>query len=409
MIRDFSVKNYGPFKERVTLSMERSALKDPADTVIPCDNGILSSALIFGANAAGKSYLIKALASLQQLLRRPYTDVDSYSGYQPFRLSRASLESPVEMRIRMLIDGISFDYSISYLKNTIVSESLYYYPKGRRARVFVRTGPKDYEYGDAGIINRTGSSSSYVVIASEFDDNVCSKFRNEMLRKVIILDGNTDYLVNRCCDYIADDPVKKQFAIQALKTADLGISDFIYEEDEIPISSLDRIRSHPFDMNQHKIITRRITFKHDLQTDDVGEEQTLFPMEIESSGTKAVFGIIGPLVDALLSGATIVIDEFGSSLHPLMSRWFIGQFANTPNPHGAQIIASTHDMELMDVTELVRRDQIWFVNRNRKTGESDLYSLADFNDIRRIKSLSRAYLIGRFDAVPNIRARDVIE
>ncbi len=70
---------------------------------------------------------------------------------------------------------------------------------------------------------------------------------------------------------------------------------------------------------------------------------------------------------------------------------------------------NTHELELMDITNLVRRDQIWFVNRDRKTGESDLYSLADFNDVRRIKSLSHAYLIGRFDAVPKIRARDVIE
>lgn len=409
MIRDFSVKNFGPFKDRVTLSMERSALRDYADTVIPCEKGILSSALIFGANAAGKSYLIKALASLQSILRRPYTKVDSYSGYQPFRLSKDSLESPVEMRLRMIIDGISYDYSLSYLRNAIVSESLYYYPKGRRVRVFVRSGPENFEYGDEAIIERTNSSSSYVVVASEFNDKVCSTFRTEVMRKIIVLNGNTDYLVNRCCDFIADDPAKKRFAIQALKTADLGISDFVYEDEEIPVSSLDGMTSHPLDMNQRKIVSRKISLKHDLETEGVGDEQTMFPMDIESSGTKAIFGMMGPLVDALLNGATLVIDEFGSSLHPLISRWIVGQFANISNPNGAQLIVNTHDLELMDVTELVRRDQIWFVNRDRKTGASDLYSLADFNDVRKVKSLSKAYLIGRFDAVPNIRARDVIE
>ncbi len=392
VIRDFSVRNFGPFKERVTLSMEPSSLRDEADTVIPCGNGILSSALVFGANSAGKSYLIKALASLQDILRRPYTAIDSYPGYQPFRLSEESLGSPVEMRIRMVIDGIPFDYSVSYLRNSIASESLFYYPKGRRVRVFVRTGPTDFEYGDEAIIGRTNSSSSYVVIASEFNDRVCSTFRDEILSGIIVLSGNPDRIVDRSCDYLVDDPTKRRFAMQAFGTLDLGISDFVCEE--IPLPSPDGT------------VFRRIGLKHDFETDG---GQAVFPMDIESSGTKAIFGIMGPLVDALLNGAALVIDEFDSCLHPLVSRWIVGQFANVSNPNGAQLIVSTHDLELMDITELVRRDQIWFVNKDRGTGASDLYSLGDFNNVRRIKSLSKAYLIGRFDAVPHIRARDAIE
>ena len=392
VIRDFSVRNFGPFKEQVTLSMEPSALKDDPDTVIPCGNGILSSALVFGANGAGKSYLIKALASLQDILRRPYTAVDPYPWYQPFRLSDESLGSPVEMRIRMVIDGILFDYNVSYLRNSIASESLFYYPKGRRVRVFVRTGPTDYEYGDEAIIVRTTASSSYVVIASEFNDNVCSTFRNGILSGIIVLNGSSDRIVDRSCDYLVDDPTKRRFAMQAFGTLDLSISDFVCEKIALP--------------SPDGTVFRRIGLEHDFEGCD---GRSMFPMDIESSGTKAIFGIMGPLVDALLNGATLAIDDFDSNLHPLVSRWIVGQFANTPNPNGAQLIVNTHDLELMDVTELVRRDQIWFVNKNRGTGASDLYSLADFNNVRRIKSLGKAYLIGRFDAVPHIRARDAIE
>ena len=87
----------------------------------------------------------------------------------------------------------------------------------------------------------------------------------------------------------------------------------------------------------------------------------------------------------------------------------MGQFSNGPNPNHAQLIVNTHDIGLMDTDGLVRRDQVWFVNKNRSEGSSDLYSLADFKDVRKIKSIGKAYLAGRFDAVPSIRARDVIE
>lgn len=105
----------------------------------------------------------------------------------------------------------------------------------------------------------------------------------------------------------------------------------------------------------------------------------------------------------------MVIDEFGSNLHPLISRWVVGQFSNGLNPNHAQLIVNTHDIGLMDIDGPLRRDQVRFANKDRVSGASDLYSLSDFRDVRKIKSIGKAYLAGRFDAVPTIRARDVIE
>ncbi len=377
MLLDFSVKNFGPFKERVTLSMVRTILKDAPDTVIPNSDGVLSSALVFGPNGAGKSCLIEALAFLQDIIGEPHTAI--VRGYRPFRLSEESSKAPVEMEIRMIIDGVPFDYSISYLENAIVSESLHYYPDGRRTRVFVRTGLDKLQFGDNRLIGKTSPDSH--VVASESID-ACIRFRNEIMEKIVILDGN---LAEKCCDSLADDPVRKRFAIRALETIGLGISDIV-RGDGGPESE--------------------ILVEHDVGTD---AGRILLPLDAESSGTRAMIGMIGPLVDALLDGKTLVIDGFGTDLHPLVSRWFVGQFANTSNPNGAQLIACTHDLELMDTTELVRRDQIWFVNRNCEAGESHLYGLADFNNTGKIKNPRVAYLIGRFEAVPHIRARDAIE
>ena len=195
----------------------------------------------------------------------------------------------------------------------------------------------------------------------------------------------------------------------ALKTADMGISDYRSVDREIPVSAIEGIPQSTLAMSPGKIRVKDIFLKHDLAVEGVEEESALFPIDIESSGTKAMFGLMGPLVDVLLNGKVLVIDEFGSNLHPLISRWIVGQFSNGPNPNHAQLIANTHDIGLMDTDALVRRDQVWFANKDRSNGTSDLYSLADFKDVRKIKSIGKAYLAGRFDAVPSIRARDVIE
>lgn len=412
MILDFSVRNFGPFRDRITISMNATALRDDADTVFDCKQvkgGLLTSALVFGANASGKSYLIKALSALRFMLARPYSGGEEYAAYQPFRLSDKTVEAPVELRVRVLIDGILYDYSISYGKSTILNESLYHYPKGRRSRVFIRKGPEAFEYGDAAMIARTNSGSSYVVVASSFNDRICDVFRKEILSGIVILDGSLESLVQRSCDYTSMNDMVKGYAMRALKTADMGISDYHSVEQEIPVSAIDVMPQPSLAMSSGKMRVRDIFLKHDLSVDGVGEDSTIFPIDIESSGTKAMFGLMGPLVDVLLNGRVLVIDEFGSNLHPLISRWIVGQFSNGSNPNHAQLIANTHDIGLMDTDSLVRRDQVWFANKDRVSGASDLYSLSDFKDVRKVKSIGKAYLAGRFDAVPVIRARDMIE
>ncbi len=412
MILDFSVRNFGPFRDRVTLSMNATALRDDADNIFECEQvggGLLTSALIFGANASGKSYLIKAMSALRYMLARPYSGGEAYAAYQPFRLSGSTVNAPVDLRIRVLINGVLYDYSISYNKDTVVSEALYHYPKGRRARVFIRTGPAEFEYGDNLMISKTNPGSSYVVVASSFNDKVCDLFRREILSDIVILDGSLESLIQRSCEYTSGNDVAKGYAMQALKTADMGISDYHSVEREITVSSIEGASLSTLSMSPEKIRVKDIFLKHDLAVDGVSEDNTVFPIDIESSGTKAMFGLMGPLVDVLMNGKVLVIDEFGSNLHPLISRWIVGQFSNPSNPNHAQLIVNTYDVGLMDTCGLIRRDQVWFVKKDQAGGNSELYSLADFKDVRKIKSIGKAYLAGRFDAIPTIRARNIIE
>lgn len=411
MIWDFSVRNFGPYKERVTLSMLRTRFNYPADTIVHEKNDVMTSALVFGANAAGKSYLVQAVLALRRIVDKTYTDTESNPWYMPFRLSKESLESPVELRIRLTIDGILYDYSVSFGSNTVQSESLSYWPKGRRVRVFDRRGPEEFVHGTKSIIDRTNTSSSYVAVASNFNDKVCTDFRRALINGIIVLNRDVDLMVSRSYDFLSRDPEKQRYAIDALRIADLGISGFSSEERALPddFSIRDFHELGSVRVRDGKPTFLEVKLKHDLETDGVGEEQTVFPMSIESSGTQAMFGMIGPLVDAMIKGKTIIIDEFGSYMHTALSSWIIAQFVNTANPNHAQLIANTHDVLLMDQQEILRRDQIWFVNRNRRTGVSDLYCMADFKGNTRFKSASGEYLSGRFDAVPEIRARNIME
>ncbi len=199
--------------------------------------------------------------------------------------------------------------------------------------------------------------------------------------------------------------------IKALRIAGFGISDFESEnlelswsaiESNIPPSLIEKIdRTKP-------LFRKDISFKHEINQYDVDERDLFLPIEAESAGTQNMFGLMGPITDALLNGKIVIIDEFESHLHPLLTRWIVEQFKGASNPNGAQLIANTHDLQLLDVSELVRRDQIYFTNKDRDTGVSELYSLSDFKDLRSNSNILKAYLFGRFDAIPEIDSRGVL-
>ena len=415
MLASFSVSNFGPFRDEVQLNMQATASKDPRDNVIETDavkGGLLSSSLVFGANASGKSYLLRAVRCLQLMVAEPYEDGFTYQWYEPFRLKSDTREGPTRLRIRLLLDGVIYDYGIAFTGNEIVGERLTYYPKRRPVTVFLRDGDADEEVMDETIRRMTSSSSSYLATAAKLNDEVCNRVRNAILKDVIVLGDDLSVLAGNSCDFIADDPKKRDLAIDGLRIADLGISDFSYTDHDMDPSAL-RDRIPPFIYNRmvegkSLVKNRDISPIHDF-TDHDGDECLAFPLRIESAGTRDMFGLMGPLVDALVNGKVILIDEFGSCLHPLITRWIVSQFRGRSNPNGAQLIASTHDIGLMDVKELVRRDQVWFTNKDGETGVSELYSLSDFKGVRKGSDVMRAYLLGRFDAIPSVRARDVIE
>lgn len=414
MLLDFTFGNFGPFREDATISMQATSATEHDCNLIKTDlkDNLLSSALIFGPNAAGKSSIIDAFYSLRHLVRNVDDKRKTTAIYNPFRLGKSTRESPVRMRIRLLLDGIKYDYRVEYLDGAIVNESLHHYPNGRPARVFERTGTVNYVGAKKRISSMTSDSMTYLAMAGVSSDPICSKVRRAILDDIIILPPNLYDLIQDSCRFVKADPSKKRIVIEALNTADLGVEDYTSKERKLVQSEISKIVSQELldfvNGNQDLLTIDDVFIKHNYNDPDFDDEGLTFPLDIESSGTRCMFGLISPMIDALETGKLLIMDELGAHMHPTLTRWIVNQFSSVNNPNGAQLIANTHDISLMDISELFRRDQIWFVNKDRSNGSSELYCLSDFDGVRKDADVMKAYLLGRFDAIPKIRHRGVI-
>ena len=392
MLIDFTVGNYGPFKDDIILSLRATTDKDHADNLVRTDDikgDLLSSILIFGPNATGKTYIMKALSTLASIVRTTDTDGISPRLYTPYRVSKENRESPIRFKIRLSLDGVDYEYRVEFKDTSITYESLYHSPNSRMAKVFERIGPDTFVKAKKKIVGTVTSNVTYLAMASSYGDDICTKVRDAITNDFVFVDTDLQKLVQKACICIADDPKKKERLVDAMKIIDLGITD-------ITIDMLQQGVDTPTSCD--------ISLEHDFED----TEGCVFPLEIESNGTSYMLGILSSMIDALENGKVLLVDDLGTYLHPMVTRWIVKQFFGENNLHGAQLIATTHDVGLMEIKELLRRDQIWFVDKDRSDGASELYSLSDFDGVRKDMDILRRYLDGRFDAIPSIRHRKLL-
>lgn len=404
MILDYTVGNFGPFRDDATLSLEATNVSEHPENVFRSEDGkdgVLTSAIIYGPNAAGKSYLIDGVLALYKIVSSRGGDDTLDRAYVPFKVSKECREAPVRMRLRMMIDDVQYDYRIEYNDREVVAESLHHYPNGRRARVFERDGPASFPNARKKISDLTAPDTTYLTMASIARDPVCSKVRDSIL-SIDFAASDSDLLIEETCRMCENDPEARRLLIRALQSADLGIEVFSYRERQIRLADVKDII--PPDLYEGKkadsdmLTSMDVCLEHGFK--DTDEEGRTIQMDAESSGTKCLFGLMSKLIPVIMNGGVIVIDELGGHLHPRITRWVVKLFASYNNRNGAQLIANTHDVGLMDIDDLLRRDQIWFVNKDPESGISELYCLSDFEGVRKDTDVRRAYLNGRYDAMP---------
>ncbi len=422
MLLQFSIKNFKTFKERATLSLVASNYdKDTheADNIsqdLKFNLRILKSAVVYGANASGKSKLFEALAFMKHFVITSSKDTQKGDKIEvePFRLNNESEKLPSEFEVVFTHKDVLYRYGFEVDKNIVISEWLYHKPKTKEVELFYREGlqfethDRNFQKGKAVIKEGLVRDNALLLsVSAQFNDSISISVIEwfKQLKTISWLNesGYQGFTMVR-----TEDPVYKARILAMLKAADLGIQDITLQKleiDKLPKELSKEVREKLInEVNEEKVefISDVLTAhkKYDSQHHPI--DMVNFSMEDdESSGTQKFFALSGPILDVIENGYTLVIDELDSKLHPNLVRKIVSMFNSVElNRNHAQLIFNTHDTNLLN-PGLFRRDQIWFTEKN-KIGEGKLYSLADFrsDEVRKTESFEENYIRGKYGAIP---------
>ncbi|MBW2988799.1 ATP-binding protein [Candidatus Woesearchaeota archaeon] len=406
MLIEFIVENFRSIKERVTLSLVASPDKSLDNNLIEqkalSKDKLLKSALIYGANASGKTNLLLALNFLQALVMKSHThQKGSKIRFNPFKMEKGCLKKPTKFEIVFIKNGTKYIYGLSFDEEKIINEYLYYYPENRKALIFERSNTNKYKF--------TIDKKLQDFLSEKTPENVLYLSRSIQLnykrtagafdwfKDNLRVIGPTESLQPDYTASLLKDPKLKKTILRALLEADVGIDDVSatvkkISADDLPSDIPDEIKSI--------IISSK--FKGEEVKIRTSHKNTPFEFNEESDGTRRIFSLIGPWIDALKNGRILVVDELDTKLHHLLNVFLINLFHNTTqNKSNAQLIFTTHNVNLLD-QEIFRRDQVWFTEKKSEFGDTDLYSLVEFSP-RKDKNIQKGYLAGRYGAIPFIK------
>ena len=428
MILQLTIKNFLSFREEETFSFE--ATKDTSfeeyQVVEVAPNvRILRLALVYGANASGKSNLVAIFDYLRRFWFNKPLDKDKLTGVVPFLLNKQTPNEPSEFTLLFYIDGTKYKYHLQLTQKAVLREELYIYPSTQPAYIFKRA----LKNGVSEITFNTNRMKISEVAKEEIqlkclpNMSVLAAFNQvnvampEMEKVVSGLKRQYFPTIGpdvKLMKFVEHEILKKKdntkdFILNYLKRADFNITDIIIETvtENIPEKILSAILNgddipdeEKKRFKKEKTMQRTKTeFEHRV-VNDAGREE-FYPLQkgLQSKGTLRTFGLAGVIHEVVKSDAFLAIDEIESSLHPRLIEFIIEDFFKQKGQ--SQLLLTTHYDGLLAEDDLLRKDSIWFTNK-RANGSTELYSLADFKGVNRISSLQRAYRYGRFGAVPNI-------
>jgi len=404
MLIEFTVENYKSFKDKTTLSMVASSDKTslPQNVIEPTGNfkhRLLKSAVIYGANASGKSNFIKAMEFMKNFVWDSIKGDDrSIIDVEPFLFDSESANKPTMFEV----DFISNDNNVRYIygftadRKKIHEEWLYSFPKGKQVLLFERfldeAGEQQYKFNRSlsstkDLVKKTRHNSLFLTVATAFNVEAvgwASKWINSELFHLIHAGG---YTTSSMLNY--GGTTERLQVIELLQKADLGISDIeVYKKSD-----------DDFDYDFDIVFIRKIR-------NQLGKETSIrLSFENESDGTQKFYRLAGDILILLEGSFTVFSDELDLRLHPMLVEWILGLFNNSQlsNP-GVQLIFTTHNTEIMN-PKLFRRDQIWFSEKDHTSGASELFPLTDYK-ARKGENYKKNYLEGRYGAIPILEKFD---
>lgn len=406
MLIEFSVANFRSIKDEARLSLAANAATERRATnvMIPELPGevrttpLVRAAAIYGANAAGKTNLIRALSAMRTIVRQSRPDQDALP-LTSFKFHVPSGDEPTTFNVMGIAQGVRFQYGFAATREAVRSEWLYAWPRGRVQRWFARNGRAwklgGKLQGDREVWKRaTRTNALFLSTAVALNSEQLLPIFDWFDRRLAIAQGGgqADFSLQRCREG------QKAGILAFLRAADLAIADLRVEAkalapkrppEGMPAEIKDRSAQ-----NSGGETLLGLHLRH-----DAGSGQFELALDEESEGTQKAFALAGPWLDALRNGSVIVIDDLHDHLHPGLVKYLVELFHNPKaNQKGAQLIFSTHGTSILS-QDVFRRDQIWFCERNRRQ-ETQLFPLTDFHPRRNRENLERGYLEGRYGAVP---------
>lgn len=393
MILEFYVSNYLSIKDGLKISFVATSLKDSLsesnDMIALSDTGLmlLRSAVIYGANASGKSNVLKAMAFYRHFITDSFKNSQAGEAIdvENFRLNATSIYEPTTMEATFIVGDFIYRYGFEVDSKVVRSEWLYQRTNKKRAKeieIFYRTEKETSVHQKSPLllelVNKRMVRDNALLLsaAAQFNEPKAVNILQWMNDIRVIFGNEEEKLWNQAIKSLDDENLRLRITNFA-KYADLGIESIVK-------------------------IDNRIVSNH-RQFDDEGREISDVAFSFsgnESEGTIKYFSLSYHIIDTLDNGKLLIIDELDSKLHPLLVRKIISLFNSAKtNPKGAQLLFTTHDTFLLSAG-MFRRDQIWFTQKD-SFGATEAYSLVEYK-VRSNTLFERDYLLGKYGATPII-------
>ena len=399
MLLEFCVKNFLSIKDDLKLSFVATTLKEslsePNDVIRISDMGLalVRSAVIYGANASGKTNVLKAIAFYKSFIMNSFKNGQAGESIdvENFRLNASTVQEPTTMEATFTVGEYLYRYGFEVGEKAVHAEWLYRRMNRKRSKeveIFYReeTGVTVHAKSPLmqDLVNRKMVRDNALLLstAAQFNETTAVDILHWLNDTQVLFCSEDDKMWLQAIRHLDDEKIRERI-VRFAKYADLGIEN---------ITKIDN----------------RIVSSH-RQYDDEGRETNDVAFSFsgnESEGTIKYFSLAYPIIDALDNGKRLVVDELDSKLHPLLVRKIVTLFNSAEtNPKGAQLLFTTHDTFLLSAG-LFRRDQVWFTQKDN-FGATEAYSLAEYK-VRGSSPFERDYLQGKFGATPIIGDMETI-
>lgn len=422
MLLEFTVANYRSIKCETVFSMYASEQIDrhKDSNLITIEGGqqFVKTAVIYGANASGKSNLLESMGFFRHIVVNSIKlnereNIIPSKNYPSFQLNLTTISAPIKLEVTFLENDIYYRYGFSLDANKIHEEWLYRAEMETEKLLFHRSLLNDgtYNYDVDNFPEAKGHATpsllentlllSYVAKVTTNQDSVARQVMNWIKDKLNVISGvDEDEYKGFTYSKLEDEEFRKKI-LQFLSIADVGIKNVFLSKTKIMEKDLPSYLSKELREFLAEKKAGTLFFTHKVFDEDgQAQSEKNWGDSNESEGTKKLFALSGPIIETLDKGETLIIDELDAKLHPMMMRFILGLFNSKEyNPRGAQLIFATHDTNLL-TPRFFRADQIWFTEKNYR-GETELYSLADYS-LEDNANFSQDYFQGKYGAVPFI-------